>query len=86
LIQEVASDLDDLAKREEKLADLAFTAAPEAVREAKQLVRDVADRPIDMHLAHDTAKRIAKRRASAEGQEGLAAFLEKRPPSWVKRA
>lgn len=86
LIQEVASDLDDLAKREEKLADLAFTAAPEAVREAKQLVRDVTDRPIDMHLAHETAKRIAKRRASAEGQEGLAAFLEKRPPAWVNRS
>lgn len=86
LVHEVAADLDDLAKRQEKLADLAFTAAPEAVREAKQLVRDVADRPIDMHLAHETAKRIAKRRASAEGQEGLAAFLEKRPPAWTVRS
>lgn len=86
LVQEVAADLDDLAKREEKLADLAFAAAPEAVREAKQLVHDVAGKAIDLHLAHETAKRIAKRRASAEGREGVAAFLEKRPPAWTERA
>jgi methylglutaconyl-CoA hydratase len=29
-----------------------------------------------------TASRIAERRATAEGQEGLLAFLEKRKPRW----
>jgi methylglutaconyl-CoA hydratase len=37
---------------------------------------------IDDDLLKDTAKRIASRRASAEGKEGLAAFLEKRKPEW----
>ena len=49
---------------------------------AKKLVRDVAGRPIDRELGQKTAKRIAARRSSAEGKEGIAAFLEKRPPSW----
>lgn len=50
--------------------------------ESKKLVRDVAGRPIDKDLGRKTAKRIALRRASAEGKEGVAAFLEKRAPNW----
>jgi methylglutaconyl-CoA hydratase len=83
LVQELAVDMDDLAKREERLADLAFTAAPGAIADAKQLVRDVTGREIDGHLLHTTAKAIAQRRSSAEGKEGLAAFLEKRTPEWA---
>jgi methylglutaconyl-CoA hydratase len=83
LIQELAVDLNDLSKREERLADLAFTAAPGAVEASKDLVRDVAGQPIDNGLLQETAHRIAERRASAEGREGLAAFLAKRPPSWA---
>lgn len=85
LVQELAVDLNDLSKREERLADLAFTAAPGAVEAAKQLVRDVAGQPIDAGLMHETAQRIAGRRASEEGREGLAAFLEKRVPSWAPK-
>jgi methylglutaconyl-CoA hydratase len=85
LVQELAVDLDDLSRREERLADLAFSAAPGATREAKQLVDDVAGRPVDQALMRETARRIAARRASEEGREGLAAFLEKRPPSWSSR-
>jgi len=55
---------------------------PQAVREAKKLVRDIAGLPIDDVLLADTAGRIAAIRASAEGREGVAAFLEKRAPSW----
>lgn len=73
------ADLEPMMKR---FAGLAFEAAPGAVADAKQLVRDVADRPITDGLLRETAKRIAERRASAEGKEGLAAFLEKRAPSW----
>ena len=29
-----------------------------------------------------TVKRAARQRVSAEGQEGLGAFLDKRPASW----
>lgn len=56
---------------------------PSALGEAKRLIRDVAGRPIDDALTSDTAARIAAARASAEGQEGIAAFFEKRRPAWV---
>jgi methylglutaconyl-CoA hydratase len=57
--------------------------SPNAVREAKKLVRDIAGLPIDDVLLADTAGRIAAIRASAEGREGVASFLEKRKPSWL---
>jgi len=53
-----------------------------AVRACKKLVQDVASRPIDAGLRAETAKRIADIRASAEGKEGVQAFLNKRDPSW----
>ena len=55
---------------------------PAAVRACKRLVRDLAGRPIDAELRADTARRIADIRASAEGREGVAAFLGKREPAW----
>jgi len=48
----------------------------------ERLIREVARRPVDDALSAETAKRIADIRASAEGREGIAAFLEKRKPSW----
>ncbi len=55
---------------------------PAAVKACKQLVKDVAGRPIDAALRDDTARRIADIRASAEGREGVQAFLNKREPGW----
>lgn len=57
--------------------------SPNAVREAKKLVRDVAGLPIDDALLADTAGRIASIRASDEGREGVASFLDKRKPKWL---
>ncbi|MCS0631225.1 enoyl-CoA hydratase/isomerase family protein [Telluria mixta] len=57
--------------------------SPNAVREAKKLVRDIARLPIDDMLLADTARRIAHIRASAEGREGVASFLQKRKPAWL---
>jgi len=54
-----------------------------AIADAKALVRDVANRPITDELRAETAERIAARRASDEGREGLAAFIAKRKPSWA---
>ncbi|HYY62899.1 MAG TPA: enoyl-CoA hydratase/isomerase family protein [Burkholderiales bacterium] len=48
----------------------------------KDLVRDIAGRPIDDATKADTARRIAEIRASPEGKEGIASFLEKRKPKW----
>jgi len=58
-----------------------FTAGPEAVAAAKALIQRVWDSAIG-ETATITARAIATRRVSAEGQEGLGAFLEKRKPSW----
>jgi methylglutaconyl-CoA hydratase len=72
LVSEVAEQLD--AAVEHVVAEL-LSAGPHAARWAKRLVRERPDGP-------ETARWIAERRASDEGQEGLQAFLEKRAPNW----
>ena len=57
--------------------------SPHAVCAAKKLVREVVDQPVTDALLQDTAERIAAIRASTEGREGVASFLEKRKPSWL---
>jgi methylglutaconyl-CoA hydratase len=74
LVHEVADDLDAAVER--TLSELR-TAGPRAARAAKRLVLDA---PLD---GLETARRIAERRTSDEGQEGLRAFLERRPASWA---
>jgi methylglutaconyl-CoA hydratase len=82
LVQYAVDGQDELNAMMEHLTGLALAAAPRAVAESKSLVRYVAGHKIDDSLAKETAKRIAQRRSSAEGREGLAAFLEKRKPEW----
>jgi methylglutaconyl-CoA hydratase len=60
------------------------TNSPNAVVEAKKLVREVVGQPVLDALLSDTANRIAEIRASDEGREGVASFLEKRKPSWLQ--
>jgi len=55
---------------------------PMAIAECKDLIRRVAGGPVDAAMIEDTAQHIARVRASAEGKEGVRAFLEKRPPAW----
>jgi methylglutaconyl-CoA hydratase len=55
---------------------------PQAQARAKRLVADVAGRPVTEAVRQLSARAIAEGRASAEGQEGLAAFFEKRKPAW----
>jgi methylglutaconyl-CoA hydratase len=57
-------------------------ASPQATREAKRLVHDLAGQPISDHLLADTAQRIAAVRGSDDGREGIRAFLQKRKPRW----
>ena len=57
--------------------------SPNAVVEAKKLVREVVGAPVTDALLRDTAERIAGIRASSEGREGVASFLEKRKPNWL---
>ncbi len=71
----------ELDARVESYAGEIRSAAPEAVREAKRLIRDVSGRV--KNEAEITASAIADRRVSPEGQEGLRAFLEKKKPGWI---
>ena len=64
------------------VVDALLANGPVAVRACKQLVRDVAARPLDAELRADTARCIADARAGAEGRAGVQAFLDKREPPW----
>ena len=77
----VASDALD-AKVAEIVTAL-LQGGPRSQGAAKALIRAVADQPVSDALVEDTACRIATLRATPEAQEGLAAFLDKRPASWV---
>lgn len=57
--------------------------SPNAVQQAKVLVREVAGQEVNDGLLADTAERIAQIRASDQGREGVASFLEKRKPAWL---
>jgi methylglutaconyl-CoA hydratase len=73
---------DQLMTEARRIADILLQNGPQAVREAKLLVAHVGARPNDAALRAETAKRIARLRATEEGREGVAAFLEKRKPAW----
>lgn len=77
----VAADALDAAV--ERQVRQLLSAGPQAAAAAKVLVRDVAATHDRDRLDRDNAALIARLRVSAEGQEGLSAFLEKRAASWV---
>jgi len=81
LVHEMAS-AETLDSAVQKITAALCVNGPQAVRESKRLVQDVADRMLDEALIDDTARRIARIRASEEGREGVASFLEKRAPAW----
>lgn len=81
LVHEVvaADALDDTVHT---LANTLAGNGPDAMRACKQLLRDMTDAPIDSRCITETANRIADIRGSAEGREGVSAFLDKRVPAW----
>jgi methylglutaconyl-CoA hydratase len=72
LIGEIGTPLDDAVNQ---VVDELLSSGPEAVREAKRLIRE---RP----AGAETAQIAARLRAGPEGQEGLRAFLDRREPGW----
>jgi methylglutaconyl-CoA hydratase len=84
LVHEVVEDDAALRTRGQELATTLLKNGPQAMAAAKELIAAIAGRSLDAGLIADTAGRIADRRASAEGREGLSAFLEKRTPGWVR--
>jgi methylglutaconyl-CoA hydratase len=85
LVHEVVADDDALDTQVAEIVHALLQGAPGAQTAAKALIRDVSDRPVTDALVHDTAERIARLRALPEAQEGLSAFLEKRPAAWVPK-
>jgi methylglutaconyl-CoA hydratase len=84
LVDEVVAAAADLDDAMERLSTEIMACAPGAVAASKALVDDIAGLPIDEELLEETARLIADRRASEEGQEGVRAFLDKRKPGWAE--
>jgi len=82
LVTELVDDEAALEAAGARYVELLRMNAPGAVADSKQLIFDVIDRAIDDDLVAMTAARIADRRATDEGREGIAAFLDRRKPSW----
>jgi methylglutaconyl-CoA hydratase len=78
-----SNQLDDAVERE---VELLLKAGPEALIACKELIAANTATSVSARraLKQKTAQLIAQLRVSEEGQEGLSAFLEKRPPRWVK--
>jgi methylglutaconyl-CoA hydratase len=75
----------DLDAEVERQANVLLSSSSTAMAATKQLLADVVEAPMDDVLLAATAKCIADARVSPEGREGIAAFLEKRAPSWVPK-
>jgi methylglutaconyl-CoA hydratase len=71
----------DLDATVDHYVDQVLCSGPDAIAEAKQLLRDIWHRP-PRDVQDLMAQSIAARRSSAEAQEGMRAFLAKRPPGW----
>ncbi|HSN41207.1 MAG TPA: enoyl-CoA hydratase-related protein [Burkholderiales bacterium] len=63
-----------------------YSSGPDAVVAIKRLIPVSAHAPIGDKIVDETARRIARIRATKEAQEGLSAFLEKRKPAWLEAA
>jgi methylglutaconyl-CoA hydratase len=84
LVHEAFADLQALDARLTELLDGVRAAGPTAARAAKAVIRE--QRGLDPDARRQlTVQAIARQRTSAEGQEGLTAFLDKRPPRWGRR-
>jgi methylglutaconyl-CoA hydratase len=82
LAHEVVS-ADALDAKVAEIVKALVNNSPHAVQQAKVLVREVVGQEVSDALLADTAERIAQIRASEQGREGVASFLEKRKPAWL---
>jgi methylglutaconyl-CoA hydratase len=74
---------EQIDERVQALVTALVANGPAAVKACKKLVQDVAAQAVTAELRDDTARRIADIRSSAEGREGVSAFLQKRAPNWL---
>ncbi len=81
-VHEVVS-AEQLDAKVEEITKALVNASPNAVKECKNLLRDVAGKDMDVALIARTVQGIASIRASEEGKDGVQSFLQKRKPSWL---
>lgn len=82
LVHQVISE-DTLENSAEQLVQALLQNSPAAVSAAKNLLQQIYNKNINNEVIAYTTQAIAEIRVSAEGQEGLSAFLEKRKPNWL---
>lgn len=74
--------VDDFEEALDEWLNALLNNSPQAVAAAKDLIEQVGSQPINDAVRRHSIEEIAKIRVSDEGQEGLTAFLEKRPAAW----
>lgn len=82
LVNEVVP-LEKLSESVDRLIEDLLTSGPEAMASCKELISRTSYALIE-DVKEFTANMIARLRESQEGQEGMASFLEKRKPNWIK--
>lgn len=82
LLHEVVEP-EALDAKVQEIVDALVQGGPKAQAAAKDLIRAVANKPINDAVVKDTAQRIAHLRATPEAKDGIAAFLDKRTPGWL---
>ena len=78
--------VDEVDAKVQEIVSALLAGGPRAQAAAKDLIRAVANKPVSDEVVEDTSRRIAGLRATPEAREGLSAFLEKRPASWLPAA
>ena len=74
---------EELEAHVNSVIDLLRTSGPKAMSHCKNLIFNISNKETLEQALESTARMIAEIRASEEGQEGMAAFLEKRKPNWI---
>lgn len=82
LVHILVEDVHLLAEARDRLVEHIYKAAPGAIGAAKELIYAVTYREMGEALQHMTADFIARQRVTAEANEGIDAFLNKRKPRW----
>ena len=83
LLHEMVVDESGLDEAVGEWIDALLKNGPQAISTCKALIHAVSGRPLGPKVIEYTVESIARIRVSAEGQEGLGAFLQKRKPNWV---
>jgi methylglutaconyl-CoA hydratase len=84
LINVLVDDMNALSAEIERLSGIILENAPGAIKASKELINIVAGPAASEELGKETAFMIASQRQTPEAIEGIAAYLEKRTPSWRK--